>query len=351
MGGQKMKTFVKLSAFLFIFLTSVSRANPIMMFFITEVQLDEDNSHGWKMELFNLDTFPSAKFFLTTQTDTAFIKDILTSEHYFVVITEDSLAQPLSVNPDGDIISIWISGEDFPLERIIFGNIAGAQVAAPLRGQSICIFDDFDIFEQRQFYFYYLDDTPTLGSENDLAMGTVNGYIKDSDIQPVSNAVVTYQNELDRSSTAISDSDGFFSFSNAARTCRVEVKKDKYAPRDTLLQVWPDSLLSISLQLLDSTSGIGSAGPQYANAFALEQNYPNPFNAQTIIKYYLPVSDFVEVAIYDITGRKMETLESGYIRSGEHRVAWNAADYASGIYVYKLITSEGTVSRKCMLIK
>ncbi|MEJ2637798.1 MAG: T9SS type A sorting domain-containing protein, partial [Calditrichia bacterium] len=131
----------------------------------------------------------------------------------------------------------------------------------------------------------------------------------------------------------------------------VEVKKDKYAPRDTLLQVWPDSLLSISLQLLDSTSGIGSAGPQYANAFALEQNYPNPFNAQTIIKYYLPVSDFVEVAIYDITGRKMETLESGYIRSGEHRVAWNAADYASGIYVYKLITSEGTVSRKCMLIK
>ncbi|MEJ2637867.1 MAG: hypothetical protein P8184_21600, partial [Calditrichia bacterium] len=52
-----MKTFVKLSAFLFIFLTSVSRANPIMMFFITEVQLDEDNSHGWKMELFNLDTY------------------------------------------------------------------------------------------------------------------------------------------------------------------------------------------------------------------------------------------------------------------------------------------------------
>ncbi len=82
--------------------------------------------------------------------------------------------------------------------------------------------------------------------------------------------------------------------------------------------------------------------------FALSQNFPNPFsanesfgNAETTIKYQLPQSATVELAVYDLNGRRVATLASGVQNSGEHRVHWNARDQlgqrvASGIYFYRL---------------
>lgn len=75
--------------------------------------------------------------------------------------------------------------------------------------------------------------------------------------------------------------------------------------------------------------------------FTLLQNYPNPFNPETTIRYELPGDSKVTLKIFDITGRLVTELESGYRQAGSHAVSWNGRDHenmpvASGIYFYKL---------------
>ncbi|MCH8011594.1 MAG: T9SS type A sorting domain-containing protein [Candidatus Marinimicrobia bacterium] len=91
--------------------------------------------------------------------------------------------------------------------------------------------------------------------------------------------------------------------------------------------------------------------------FILYQNYPNPFNAQTVISYYLPNESYVTLSIYDLTGRKLETLESGRLVSGRHKVKWDASNVASGVYIYRISTGsfgeteQGIAVKKLVVLK
>jgi hypothetical protein len=87
------------------------------------------------------------------------------------------------------------------------------------------------------------------------------------------------------------------------------------------------------------------------SAFSLSPSYPNPFNAQTTIHYALPAASDVLLDIFDITGRKIETLASGHKEAGEHQAVWNASGRASGIYFYRLKAGEASKTEKCILIK
>jgi serine protease AprX len=60
---------------------------------------------------------------------------------------------------------------------------------------------------------------------------------------------------------------------------------------------------------------------------------------------------YIEISIFDLTGKKIETLVSGIQEAGEHRVSWKVEKYASGVYIYKLSGAQGTVQRKCLLVK
>lgn len=70
--------------------------------------------------------------------------------------------------------------------------------------------------------------------------------------------------------------------------------------------------------------------------FELFQNYPNPFNSCTNIKFKIPRSQFVSIKIYNILGQVVTTLVSEYLDAGEHLYRWNASDFVSGIYYYKI---------------
>jgi hypothetical protein len=90
--------------------------------------------------------------------------------------------------------------------------------------------------------------------------------------------------------------------------------------------------------------------------FYLEQNYPNPFNATTTIRYmvggYNSTSQHVELSIYNLLGQKVVTLVSGTQPDGEYEVVWNAEGQPSGIYIYRLETSQGMMqARKLILMK
>ncbi len=85
--------------------------------------------------------------------------------------------------------------------------------------------------------------------------------------------------------------------------------------------------------------------------FAVEQNYPNPFNASTTIRYSLPEASEVTIEIFNILGRKVETLVQEKQAAGYNQVVWDAENQPSGVYFYWIKAGEYKESRSCLLLK
>jgi len=85
--------------------------------------------------------------------------------------------------------------------------------------------------------------------------------------------------------------------------------------------------------------------------FSLLQNYPNPFNPVTTIRFEVPLSQKVEVVLYDILGRKVRELYNDIAPAGIITIDFKADDLASGMYVYQLKTKDFSISRKMVLLK
>lgn len=83
----------------------------------------------------------------------------------------------------------------------------------------------------------------------------------------------------------------------------------------------------------------------------LYQNYPNPFNPSTTISFSVPEASFAEIAVYDLLGRRLETLISGRVQAGQHSVAFDASDLSSGLYMYTLQTASQRLTRRFTVVK
>ncbi|MHB8851857.1 MAG: T9SS type A sorting domain-containing protein [Ignavibacteriaceae bacterium] len=71
-------------------------------------------------------------------------------------------------------------------------------------------------------------------------------------------------------------------------------------------------------------------------SFTLYQNYPNPFNPSTVIRFALPFDSKVKLDIYNILGQRIAELINNVENAGYHEVVWNAANLASGVYIYRI---------------
>ena len=87
------------------------------------------------------------------------------------------------------------------------------------------------------------------------------------------------------------------------------------------------------------------------NKFSLYQNYPNPFNPSTRITYQIKNDNFVYLKIFDITGKEVESLVNEKQVSGTYNVDWDASNYPSGIYFYRIITGDFKETKRMILIK
>lgn len=85
--------------------------------------------------------------------------------------------------------------------------------------------------------------------------------------------------------------------------------------------------------------------------YNLSQNYPNPFNPLTNIKFDIPKSSFVTLKVYDITGKESATLVNEIKAKGSYLVDFNAANLSSGIYFYRLETSDFNETKRMMIVK
>ncbi|MEZ4824633.1 MAG: T9SS type A sorting domain-containing protein, partial [Ignavibacteria bacterium] len=88
-------------------------------------------------------------------------------------------------------------------------------------------------------------------------------------------------------------------------------------------------------------------------SYELSNNYPNPFNPSTKINYSLAGTglQFTTLKIYDITGKEVANLVNEQLGPGNHSVEWNASDFPSGVYFYKLQSGNFVETKKMTLIK
>ena len=89
---------------------------------------------------------------------------------------------------------------------------------------------------------------------------------------------------------------------------------------------------------------------QTAN-YKLYQNYPNPFNPMTKIKYDIPNDNFVTIKIYDMLGRELMSLVNEFKPAGSYTVTFDATNYPSGVYFYKITSDNFVQVRKMILIR
>ena len=90
--------------------------------------------------------------------------------------------------------------------------------------------------------------------------------------------------------------------------------------------------------------------------FRIYQNYPNPFNPETTISFQLPENSKVKLTVYNLKGQKVKQLVSDQLSAGQHSVVWDGTDQtnksvSSGIYLYKLKTTNFEKTKKMILIK
>lgn len=102
--------------------------------------------------------------------------------------------------------------------------------------------------------------------------------------------------------------------------------------------------------LYHDLTGIDDSYPP-AKLFSLSPNYPNPFNARTTISYTLPQPSAVTLEIYDILGRKVQTLYDGSQTAGKYSVVWHADGFSSGVYFYRLTAGEFKQSERMVILK
>ncbi len=85
--------------------------------------------------------------------------------------------------------------------------------------------------------------------------------------------------------------------------------------------------------------------------YALAGSYPNPFNATTTITYQLPQAGKVTLDVYNLMGQKAAVLVDEYNTAGTHNVKWDASEFSSGVYYYRLETPEFSQTKKMLLVK
>ena len=115
-----------------------------------------------------------------------------------------------------------------------------------------------------------------------------------------------------------------------------------------------------TLEVFEPDSGLDKTAVEAAAdlppAFALHQNHPNPFNAQTLIRFLLPSSVAIELALYNPAGQKVATLAAGHRAAGAYVLPWDGRDdaggnLASGVYLYRLRAGDRVETRKLLLVR
>jgi hypothetical protein len=83
----------------------------------------------------------------------------------------------------------------------------------------------------------------------------------------------------------------------------------------------------------------------------LHSAYPNPFNPSTTIRFDVPTEGFVSLKVYVVLGREVATLVNARMTAGNHNITWDASDFPSGVYFYRLTAGSFIQTQKMLVLK
>jgi Secretion system C-terminal sorting domain len=105
------------------------------------------------------------------------------------------------------------------------------------------------------------------------------------------------------------------------------------------------------LEQMDAMPERKSVSPGLPKEFALHNNFPNPFNPVTSISFDIPEQINVKISVYDVLGKEIKVLLDSRMEPGVHKVTFDASNYPSGIYFYRIETGKFNLTKKMMLVK
>lgn len=108
---------------------------------------------------------------------------------------------------------------------------------------------------------------------------------------------------------------------------------------------------TISQNITITTTGILGQNTAQSEKYKLYSCYPNPFNPKTKISYDLAKSGTVNITVFNSNGQLIQTLINTIQSAGHHEIQWDASDFSSGIYFYKIQSENFSAVQKMMLIK
>ncbi len=85
--------------------------------------------------------------------------------------------------------------------------------------------------------------------------------------------------------------------------------------------------------------------------FKVFQNYPNPFNPSTVIRFQIPDQDKVTITIFDSIGRKVDNVLDDYLLPGEYEIRYDASHLSSGIYFYRVNTTNSQIIKSMVFVR
>lgn len=97
--------------------------------------------------------------------------------------------------------------------------------------------------------------------------------------------------------------------------------------------------------------GITQTGSEIPENYSVSQNYPNPFNPTTKINFALPKQGLVTIKVYDLLGKKVETLVNEVKSAGKYTVDFNGSKLSSGVYFYRIQANDFVDVKRMMLVK
>ena len=106
------------------------------------------------------------------------------------------------------------------------------------------------------------------------------------------------------------------------------------------------TLLTVDARAVGTTPS-----PRLPSSFTLLPNYPNPFNAGTRIVFEIPAPAIVRVEVFNLLGQRVALLADGFHPPGRHERTWNPSDLPTGAYFVRMGWSEGTATRRILLLQ
>ncbi len=98
-------------------------------------------------------------------------------------------------------------------------------------------------------------------------------------------------------------------------------------------------------------SGVINQNTGIPSAYGLSQNYPNPFNPVTNIEYAIPAAGYVDLKVFDMLGREVETIVNSFQQAGNYKAVFAGNNLPSGVYMYKLTAGGFIETKKMLMIK